>query len=197
MKLCSFIVVFIILTSSTVIGQYSAQVSPAETVFQGKSQGLCYVGIYDEGLGLVGGLRYGIGGYSDVSFRLGFIDFDKNDDGFVLASDFRYQLMEIRIEDPLDLSAGGLFEFVRVKGSSNYSLGAFLVGSRNVALKDDMALWPYGRLVLRWDKHGSEDYTNLGFNAGVSLELNKTTLVSGELQFDDNFGFIIGIAFNF
>jgi len=195
-KLCSFIIILVALLGSSAMGQYSAQVSPAETVFQGKSQGLCYIGLYDNALGLVGGLRYGIGGYSDASFRLGFIDYDKNDNGFVLASDFRYQIMEIRIEDPLDLSAGGLFEFVRVKGSSNYSLGAFLVGSRNIALKDDMDLWPYGRLILRWDKYGSDDEINLGFNAGASLELSKTTLVSGGLQFDDNFGLIIGITFS-
>ncbi len=207
MKLKSFIIAFAVLLSSSVMGKsvmaqsmiglYSAQVSPAETVFQGKSQGLCYIGIYDDALGLVSGLRYGIGGYSDVSFRLGFIDFDKNGNGFVLASDFRYQLMEIRIEDPLDLSAGGLLELVRAEDANKYSFGCFLVGSHNISLKEDTDLWPYGRLILRWDKYLSKSETNLGFNAGASFELNKKTLVSGELQFDDDFGFIIGIAFNF
>jgi len=176
--------------------QYSAQISPAETILKGSSQAFGNVGIYDDFNSVVGGYRYGIGGYSDAAVRFGFADFDHGaDDGFILGGDLKYQVMEMRIQDPIDLSVGGLMETVLGVGNGNISLGGFVVGSRNIALTQTMDLWPYGRLVMRWNHYSSDDEFNIGFNAGATLDINEGTRVSGEFQFDDQFGFILGVMF--
>jgi len=176
--------------------QYSPQISPAETIMKGTSQAFGNVGIYDDVKTVVGGYRYGIGGYSDAAVRFGFADFDHGaDDGFILGGDLKYQVMEMRIQDPIDLSVGGLMETILGVGSGNISLGGFVVGSRNIALTQTMDLWPYGRLIMRWDHYSSNDEFNIGFNAGATLDINEGTRVSGEFQFDDQFGFILGVLF--
>ncbi|MCD6162521.1 MAG: hypothetical protein J7K40_08935 [candidate division Zixibacteria bacterium] len=187
--------IVILLFSSMAVGQFTAEVSPAETVFQGRKQGLAYLGIYDNVSSLVGGFRCGIGGYTDASIRFGLLDYKRFDNGFMFGGDLRYQLMELRINDPVDLSVGGLFEYSRVSSSNSYSLGGLVVGSRNIGITDDMDLWPFARLILRWDKYPGDSKFNLGFNPGVSLELSERTLVTGEFQFDDSFGFIMAIVF--
>ena len=48
---------------------------------------------------------------------------------------------------------------------------------------------------MRYDKFGSHDEFNIGLNLGSSLELNPSTKVSAEFQFDDQFGFIVGVIF--
>jgi hypothetical protein len=179
-----------------VSAQYSAQLYPAETILKGTAQIFGNVGIYDHAKTLVAGYRYGIGGYTDGAVKLGFADFDHGgDDGLILGGDIKYQVMELRIQDPIDLSVGALMETVLGTGTGNISLGGFVVGSRYIALTKTMNLWPYGRLVARWDHFGSNDEFNIGFNAGAALDINKDLRASAEFQFDDQFGFILGILF--
>jgi hypothetical protein len=181
---------------STAFGQYSAQLIPAETVLKGNTELFTNVGAYDDAMTFIGGARRGVGGYTDAGVRMGFVDFDKGaDDGFLLAGDLRYQIMELRIQDPLDLSVGGSLETILGVGTGNISLGGFVVGSRPIALTNDKDLWPYGRLVMRWDKWSDHNEFNIGLNLGSAYELNPTTRVSAEFQFDDQFGFIVGVAF--
>jgi len=196
LKLKAVIVIILIMgIASFAEAQYSAQLFTAETVMKGNSRAFANFGIYDHVRTIVGGYRYGIGGYTDAGFRLGYVDYDSGDDGFVLGGDMRYQLMEVRIQDPLDLSVGGLFETVLGIGSSNFSLGGFAVGSRAIALTKTKNLWPYGRLIMRWDHVPHHNEINIGLNAGASFEISPTTRVCGEFQFDDQFGFIIGLTF--
>ena len=188
--------IIILFSYPGVSAQYSAQISPAETIMKGSSQAFGNVGLYDDVNTLVAGYRYGIGGYTDAAVRFGFADFDRGgDDGFILGGDLKYQVMEMRIQDPIDLSVGGLIETVLGVGKGNISLGGFVVGSRNIALTQTMDLWPYGRLIMRWDHYGSNDEFNIGFNAGATLDINEGTRVSGEFQFDDQFGFILSVMF--
>ena len=177
--------------------QFTAAMGPAETEFRGQKQGLVYVGIYDGVQSLAGGIRYGVGGYSDISVRLGLLDYQNTSNGIVLSGDYRYQLMELRIKDPLDLSLGGLVEYVSATGANIFSLGGFVIGSRNIHLTDSMDLWPYARLTLRWDSYQNDDKINIGFNPGASLDLSETATVTGEFQFDNDFGFVAGLAFGF
>lgn len=196
MKFRVMIAIILILGSASLVGaQYSAQLFTAETVEKGSSRGSANVGIYDHVMTFVGGYRYGIGGYTDAGVRFGFVDYDHGDDGFVLGGDIRYQLMEVRIQDPLDLSVGGLFETVLGVGSGNFSLGGYAVGSRAIAIKNDRHLWPYGRLIMRWDHWSDNDEFNIGLNAGAAFELGQTTRACAEFQFDDQFAFIIGVTF--
>jgi len=177
--------------------QFTAQLAPAETIYPGVLQGIGYIGLYDDGLGVIGGARYGIGGYADASLKCGLLDLDGygDDTGFLLAGDLRYQVMEMRINDPFDLSVGGLFETVLGVGVGNFSLGGLVHGSRTIKLENGKFLWPYGRLVLRWDHVESNDDFNIGFIAGTSYELSPSTMISAEFQFDDLFGFAVGMNF--
>lgn len=199
MRIIALIAVLALVTGIPVAtAQYSAVVNTAETVIKGESQAQAYFGIYDHVNALVGVYRYGIGGYTDAAVRFGFIDYSSrfgNNDGFVLAGDLKYQLMEVRIKDPLDLSVGGLFETVLGIGSGNFSLGGFVTGSHNIAINENKDIWPFGRLVLRLDRFGSNTDVNIGLNLGATYNLGERTYVSSELQFDNQFGFILGIVF--
>ena len=116
---------------ATAFGQFSAQLFPAETVLKGTTELFANVGAYDDAMTFIGGGRYGIGGYTDVGFRMAFVDYDSGlDDGFLLSGDMRYQIMELRIQDPLDLSLGGSLETILGVGQDNISLGGYVVVSR-------------------------------------------------------------------
>jgi len=178
------------------MAQFSAQLYPAETVLKGRTEMFFNMGVYDDVNTVMGGLRSGIGGYTDGALRFGYADVDGDgDDWFILAGDARYQLMEMRIQDPIDLSVGGMVETLFGGHDDSFSLGGYVVGSRPVALTRSRNIWPYGRLALRWDDVGDNSDFNIGFNLGSSLELGENSRVSAELQFDDQFGFILGLCF--
>ncbi|MCP4580175.1 MAG: hypothetical protein GY839_01055 [candidate division Zixibacteria bacterium] len=197
-KIISFLALTLTLVFCTgVSAQFTAQINPAETVLKGTSHAFANVGLYDDVTTLIGGFRHGIGGYTDAAVRFGFADVDRGgDNGFILGGDLRYQVMEMRIKDPVDLSVGGLVETVLGTGVGNVSLGGFVVGSRNIVLTDSQDLWPYGRLIMRWDHFDSTDEFNIGFSAGAYMDLNESTGVSAEFQFDDQFGFILSAVFD-
>jgi hypothetical protein len=199
MKLkCVTIIAFTLITAVTATAQYSGQLGPAGTIEKGSSQGIGNVGLYDGAIGLIGTYRYGIGGYSDAGARVGFIDFNQNhnsETGVVLGGDIKYQVMEVRIKDPIDLSVGGLLESVVGTPANYFALGGFVTGSYPVKLNSGKILSPYGRIVFRIDWVKSESDFDLGFNAGTSLNLNNNTSLSAEFQFDDPFGFLIGLSF--
>ena len=185
----------ILMFSSGCFAQFTAQLVPAETVIKGTSEISASVGFYDDLNTLVGAYRRGIGGYTDATLKIGFADRDRgNDDGLILGGDFRYQVMELRIQDPVDLSVGGLVETIVGIDNEIFSLGGYVVGSRNVKLTETQDIWPYGRLTLRWDHTDFDDDFDIGFNAGAYMELNESTGVSAEFRFDQ-FGFILGAVF--
>jgi hypothetical protein len=186
----------ILILSIGASAQFSAQINPAETILKGTARAFANVGLYDDFKTLMGGYRYGIGGYTDAAARFGYLDTDAGgDDGFILGGDLRYQVMEVRIQDPIDLSVGGNVETVFGVDDGNISIGGFVVGSRYIKLTDTQNLWPYGRLIMRWDHYGSNNEFNIGFNAGAYIDINESTGVSAEFQFDDQFGFILSAVF--
>lgn len=188
-------IVLIILCSS-VSAQFSTQIYPGETILKGNSNLFSNVGIYDDALALVAGYRVGVGGYTDLGLRGGYVDAKNGgDDGFMLSGDFRYQVLELRIQDPIDMSVGSLVETVLDQSEGNISVGAFAVGSRAIALTAEKNIVPYGRLIMRWDRYGNNDEFNIGFNIGAFYDVNSTTATSMEFQFDNQFGFIIGLIY--
>lgn len=186
---------------SSALGQFSGQLMPAGTVLKGSAEGGGFFGIYEDARGLIGSYRYGIGGYTDFGVRIGFIDFDgkKNDDtGLLLGGDIKHQVMEVRIMDPLDLSVGGLFETLLGIDNKSFSIGGYITGSYPIELASGRYIYPYGRLIFRmeWYEDAENDF-DPGLNLGTSMELSKNTTVSAEIQFDDYFGFLMGINFGF
>jgi hypothetical protein len=191
---------FVLLWATLSWAQFTGQLRPAGTVSKNSAQGLAGIGIYDGALGLFGEYRYGVGGYTDLAGKIGFIDFDdSNISGMILGGDVRYQVLEMRLKDPLDLSVGGQFEAVVFTPANFFSLGPFVAGSYPIKLNSGKSISPYGKLIFRmkWYDAGrrTESDFDLGFNAGASLELKNRTSVSAEFQFHDPFGFLMGISF--
>jgi hypothetical protein len=160
-----------------------------------------YAAIYDEAIGLLGQYRYGIGGYTDIGFKLGLLDLDwrGNDAALDFAFDIKYQIMEMRMRDPFELSIDGEFEFLGAEDLNMFSFGFSPVGSYPIQLRNGRILEPYGRLqfrIERWDFDGYDDTDfQLALNMGTAFELSKTTRAFGELQFEDEFAFYFGVNF--
>lgn len=185
--------------------QYAGQFQAASTVPKGASQLGAYVGILEDGFGILGQYRYGIGGYTDIGGKLGILSLDAGPDdsqaAMLLSLDAKYQVLEVRIKDPFDLSIGGKLDLLVAEYFNFYSLGIYGVGSYPVALHSGKHLTPYGRLLLRVDRVNPEHVTgdtefDLGLNAGCALELTERTQIMAEFQFDpDQFGFYMGFDF--
>lgn len=190
--------------ASGATAQYAAQLSAAGTVLKGSATGGGFVGIYDGAFGILGQYRYGIGGYTDIGGKLGIIDLDSDskegDLGLFIAIDPKYQIMEVRIMDPIDLSLGGAFELALFDHFNSLIFGGFAVGSYPVTLRSGRVLSPYGRLIIgfnRTDNRGHSDTEfDLGLNMGVIMELSSSTRALAEIQIDDNTAaFLMGLEF--
>ena len=199
------LILFVLFTSTSVFAQYSAQLSPAGTVLKGQSKGGAYVGIYDGAFGVLGQFRHGIGGYSDFGLKLGLIDLDSDsregDVGFTLGADTKYQIMEVRIMDPIDLSIGAVFELAKFNHYSNMTIGGAVIGSYPVELKNGRRLIPFGRLLIGVERSdpswaGSNTDFNLSLNMGCTLELSGSTEAVAEIQLDNDVAaLIMGLSF--
>ncbi len=195
----------LLLAASAAEAQYTAQLSPAVTVFKGKSVAGGYVGIYDGALGFLGQYRYGIGGYTDIGGKLGIIDLEsgsrQGDVGFVISLDSKYQVMEVRIMDPFDLSLGGEFELSVFDHVNNLNFGGYAVGSYPVNLKSGRLLSPYGRLILGVERADpdwapSDSDFRLSLNMGATIELSLSSRAYAELQIDNDVtAFLMGLEF--
>jgi len=189
------------------MAQYSAQLSPASPVLKGTSKAGGYIGIYDGAFGILGQYRYGIGGYSDLGLKLAFIDLDsgspEGDVGFSAAIDSKYQMMEVRIMDPIDLSLGGVFEIVKFNHFSNLVAGPIAVGSYPILIKNGRNLTPYGRLLIGLERSHlsgvkAETDFKLALNMGVTYDLSSSTESLAEIQIDSKYAaFLIGLSFGF
>ena len=190
---------------SGAFAQFSGQLSTPQTMANGYSWVGGYVGIYDGALGILGQYRYGVGGYTDIGFKLGVIDFNSgfhhSNTGFNVAFDFKYLAMERHLRDPINLSVGGGIEFPGVEDFTIISFAGNVVGSYPVNLRNGRILEPYGRLQLRIQNehvhhYGSNTDFEIGFNPGVSFELSKTVRAIGEIQFDESTAFFMGLDFD-
>jgi hypothetical protein len=133
---------------------------------------------------------------------LGFVDIDgTSESGMIIGADLKYQVMELRIKDPLDLSVGGQFESMVFIPGNFFTIWPYVVGSYPVKLNSGKHLTPYGKLIFRmkWYDAGPKTKSefNLGFNAGAALELSSNASVSAEFQFHRPAGFLMGMSFGF
>jgi hypothetical protein len=182
--------------------QFSGQLSGPAPVKEETSQVGGFIGLYEDAIGVLGQYRYGVGGYTDIGFKLGIIDPNNNrggNTGLDAAFDLKYLVLEQRLHDPIDLSIGGVFEGFFASGYEIFSIGAYGVGSYPVKLRNGRILEPYGRLIMRVERTNTDFNDNtdfqIGFNMGTSFELNNHTKAFAELQFDDPFAFFMGLEF--
>lgn len=202
MKKAIILISLVLILSNQAAAQYSGFLASPRTMPNGSSKAGAYIGIYDHALGILGQYRYGVGGYTDIGLKLGVIDLDRNhgdNAGADVAFDLKYQLLERKMRDPIELSLGGVSEFFVVEDLNVFSLMFALSGSYPVALKNGRELEPYARLTMGAERtsDGVDDTDfEIGFNMGANFELSSSVDALAEFQFDEPFTFFLGLNFD-
>lgn len=205
------------LSVSAAQAQFTGQLSTARTLPTGKYDLGGYFGVYEYAFAFFGQFRGGAADHLDLGMKLGVISesggshFPGDNTGILLGGDLKYQLMRAMAKDPFDLSIGIGLEFSAVSHFNIFSFGANFIGSYDFDLSGGRVISPYARLNLRGERAhfeidspsvlGGGSVTDndfqVGLNAGASLKVSNTLQILGELQFDENFGFIGGLTYSF
>lgn len=206
-KWLGLILIAALLLAPSAQAQFLGQLAPARTLSQGSALAGGYFGLYEDALAFFGQFRYGMARNLDGALKFGFIDFDgpANDAGFVIGADLKYQFFDDRLGDPLDLAFGGSFGFAGTSDFTDFALGFDFISSKSFKMRNGNHVTPYGRLNLRGERvevdtpFGNADDTdfNIGLNLGTDFELTTDFSLLGELQIDDQMGFIAGFAYRF
>jgi hypothetical protein len=217
MKNILVITIAVILFSATSApAQFLGQLTPAPTVSRGEALLGAYLGVYEDAFSIFGQARYGIARYLDLGLKMGMIDwspgYGESNTGLTMGGDFKYWFMEQLTGDPLDVSFGGGTEYLNVSDYSLFSLGTNIVASYRITYTEGKTVTPYGRLNVRWEKHSfkgslvqplgleggntSDSDINVALALGAELKIASALFLVGELQIDDNVGFLTGINYN-
>ncbi len=208
-KIVILIVLGLSFSVASAQAQFLGQLSTARTLPVGQYDLGGYFGVYQDAFAFFGQFRGGVADYFDLGMKLGLISFDPGGEGIILSGDFKYQLLDVKQKDPFDLSIGAGLEFSSVSDFNTFSFGANFCGSYDFALSKGRVISPYARMNLRSQREHVEggphwldhDFTNtdfkVGINPGVSLKVSTNFQILGELQFDENFGFIGGVTYTF
>lgn len=197
-------------------GVFLGQMRSAETSGMGSLSLMGNVGIFDDARLVIGTVRYGIATTVDITGSLAIMDHDASDDvAIMLGGDLQWRLTHADLGAPLDIAVGAMIEYYSLdinsrNNISNVGLGFNLVGSRRVKAENGFNFTPYGRLNLRVDRSQSEQRSNLitgqvtkendskfniGVNVGSVFPLSGKVNLVGEIQLDDQLGFLAGINF--
>ncbi len=211
LRIVILITLSLIFSVTSAQAQFLGQLSTARTLPVGSYDLGGYFGVYEDAFAFFGQFRGGVADYFDLGMKLGVISFDpgfgESSQGIILGGDFKYQLLDANLKDPFDLSIGAGLEFFSLSDFNTFSFGANFCGSKDFPLAKGRVITPYGRLNLRgqrehfdagsrWNDHAGTDF-KVGLNPGVSLKVSNNFQILGELQFDDNFGFIGGVTYSF
>ena len=213
-----FVIVMIVALFSvpSASAQFLGQLSPAPTLQKGDALLGAYLGVYEDAFSIFGQFRYGIVTYFDLGFKMGMIDLDpgsgESDAGLTMGGDVKYWFMDQSSGDPLDISVGGGTEYLKVSDFSILTLGGNIITSYQIRYHDEKSVTPYGRLNIRWErqsfdkswhpqwggekKNGSDNDLKVALALGAELKLTSGLFLVGELEIDNNVGFIGGINYN-
>jgi hypothetical protein len=199
--------IIILLSAFSASAQFLGQLSTAQTLNRGESM----LGAFS----LFGQFRHGILTYLDSGFKLGMINLDpgygEDGTGVTFGGDVKYWFMERESDDPLDLSLGGGLEFLRITDYNLFTLGGNLIASYEFEYGQQKTVTPYGRLNLRWERESFkkishpvrgwekgkkvESDMDIALSLGADLKLSQDFNLVGELQIDDNVGFVAGVNY--
>ncbi len=204
----------LVFSASSTCAQFLGQLSPAPTVNQGEALLGAYLGVYEDAFSLFGQVRYGVGRYFDAGLKMGMIDLDpgdgESDAGLTVGGDAKYWFMEQQAGDALDVSVGLSTEHLKIPDHSLFSLGGNIIASYRIQYTEENNVTPYGRLNIRWEKESSERSTarrddekdknrsdmRVALSLGAELKLYSNIFLVGELQIDNNVGFIGGVNYS-
>ncbi len=210
------VIVVVLFSISSASAQFLGQLTPAPTLNKGDALLGGYLGVYEDAFSIFGQARYGIARYFDLGFKMGMIDLDpgygESNAGLTIGSDVKYWFVEQRSGDPLDVSVGAGMEYLNISDFSLFSLGGNVIASYQIRYHDGKSVTPYGRLNIRWERQsfdkswhphwgwkkekGSDSDLNVALALGAELKLSSGLLLVGELEIDDNVGFVGGINYN-
>ena len=210
------VIVVVLFSISSASAQFLGQLAPAPTLNKGDALLGGYLGVYEDAFSIFGQARYGIARYFDLGFKMGMIDLDpgygESNAGLTIGGDVKYWFVEQRAGDPLDVSIGAGMEYLNISDFSLFSLGGNVIASYQIRYHDGKSVTPYGRLNVRWERHsfdeswypqwgwkkekGSDSDLNVALAFGAELKLSSGLLLVGELEIDDNVGFVGGINYN-
>ena len=184
------------------------------------------VGIADA-TSFVASLSRGFSNIADGRFKVGLVDDQAFKTELILGADLKWQVWNVETpaaqganatsKYPFDLAIGPFAEWVQFGFDNNpilesetvFQLGAQIVGSYPVHLKNGALLSPYSRLNVRneWFSTNlapgvpstyeiSDSHLALGFNTGLAWRpKGMTTVFYGEIQIDGNDGVFLGADF--
>jgi hypothetical protein len=209
-------IVLVLLPISSGSAQFLGQLSAAPTLDKGDALWGTYLGVYDNAFALFGQFRYGVVTYVDLGLKLGMINYDpglgNSRTGLTLGGDIKYWFMEKRSGDPLDISFGVGTEYLSISDFNVLSLGGNVIASYPIDYYESKRVTPYGRLNVRWQRttldkpwadpekwnsgNSQSSDMNVALALGAELKLTETLNLVGELEIDDNVGFVAGINYN-
>jgi hypothetical protein len=214
-RILLIIVVLTFIPFSFASAQFLGQLTPAPTVKQGDGLLGAYLGVYEDAFSVFGQFRYGIARYFDLGLKGGMIKLDpgygESNTGLIMGGDVKYWFMEQQSGDPLDVSLGVGTEYFKISGYSVFSLGGNVIASHEIKYAQGKSVTPYGRLNVRWERQSfksSKDWfrdwqegdrtdsdIGVAMALGAELKLSAGLFLVGELEIDDNVGFVGGINY--
>lgn len=209
-NILAMITLIVLFSCSWASAQFLGQLTPAPTLNRGEALLGAYMGVYEDAFSLFGQFRYGIARYLDLGFKMGMIDLDpgyESSTGLTVGGDVKHWFMDKSSGDLMDFSVGAGTEYLGISDFSVFSVGGNIIGSYQIGYDQKNSVTPYGRLNIRWEKQtfkrGLRNYLekesdsdlNVAIAFGAELKLYSDLLFVGELQIDDNVGFLGGINY--
>lgn len=198
---------------SSASAQFLGQLTPAPTLSKGDLLWGAYLGVYDNAFSVFGQFRLGLTRYVDFGLKAGMVDLDpgygESNTGLAIGADIKYWFMEERTGDPLDVAFGVGTEYLNIADYSLFSLGANLVTSYQINYNVKKSVTPYGRINVRWERVSferswrwpwwrwekrswSDSDMDVALALGADLKISSNLSLIGELEIDDNVGFVAG-----
>lgn len=178
------------------------------------------VGYFGVGVGIadytsvVGSFDYGLSKYTTGRLKLGFTDGGDNTDmSLSMGAEVRWQIWQAGgvNKRAVDLAIGPMIEYFKINTSSPavnnevsvFQFGAFVLGSHSFIMTNGQLFTPYAKLNVRNENvhvqavgvDNSQSDLRVGLGTGVSYQMSNTMNLYGELQFDGNNGFFMGVDF--
>jgi len=206
-KLLAAAVIMLLAGSLPAQAQFTGALHSARPLDEKTTDIGAYLGVFDgdKGTGtpitVFGQARYGLFPAGDAGLKFGLIDpgYEGSNAGVLLAADMQWALLAPRWGDAFWFSFGPEISLYDVTGVSVWGFSGNLSASYDFDVRT-RRISPYTRLTVRLEAidpdHGdSETELQIGVNPGVIWEATDFFDFVGELQLDDQFGFLAGLNF--
>lgn len=190
------------------------QVSTAYTLDKGTNDVGGFVSVFEGSTLLFGQYRRGIMSKTDFGIQGGFIDPEAGDMGLAFGADVKFLIMQTDANTPFDLALDPRFSYLNFDSFRMVSFGGSVVISRDYALAQG-SLAPYGAFNMRLENYsyddevghtalaagvadhldGSDSDFEMAGIAGVRWDVSELLDILGEVVFDRDIGFTMGLNF--